>query len=81
MHTGHAVVKKWDGYRFGGGYTNNSEIAREVNLHRENLRTRRKRRAQRRIDALGDKPHSGRPPTYSPSGQPPRARARVYAAR
>ena len=59
---------------------NNCEIAREVNLHRENVRTWRERFAEGGVIALADKPRSGRPPTFSPSAPAPAAQSGVLAA-
>ena len=60
--------------------TSNSAISEKVGLDRECVIEWRRRYAEGGIEDLADKPRSGRPPTFSPSGASAPARAGVHAA-
>lgn len=58
----------------------NTAISKKIGLDRECVIDWRRRYAEGGITALADKPRSGRPPTFPPSGASAPARAGVHAA-
>jgi transposase len=56
------VLKAADGY-------SNAEIARQIGIRENQVRPWRKRFAAERLAGLNDRPRSGAPSSFSPSGE------------